>query len=106
MYRKVRKSFASLIQPGLRPMRSEFCTFDAELSTVNSQQGLGSWSVHASPLECTVSKNVPVNPLESALTRLLGLKSFRFRTYEKRGGGGWVLGVQTGRMADRVDREQ
>ena len=133
-------------------MRSEFCTFDTELSTVNSQPGLCSWSVHAGSLEmqthqecpprwitrleCTLTNNGlecpvansldlkspgitaswpfrgpevlwrsskavtpleyaltrhrqgPVNPLESALTRLLGLKSFRFCTYKKRGGGG------------------
>src|SRR5713101_8065647 len=41
-------------------------------------------------LECALTRHRqgPVNPLESALTRLLGLKSFRFCTYKKRGGGG------------------
>jgi len=42
------------------------------------------------PLECALTRHRqgPVNPLESALTRLLGLKSFRFCTYKKKGGGG------------------
>src|SRR6266852_3530479 len=104
--RDLPKSFANLIQPGLRPVRSPFCTCDAELSTINSQRGLCAWSVRAgpwetqthqecppgrtSPLECALTRHGqgPVNPLESALTRLVGLKSFGFCTYVKRGGGG------------------
>ena len=72
-------------------MRSEFCTFDAELSTVNSQQGLGAWSVHAgslemqthqecppgriTPLECTLTNNCLVGSLECPVTNSLDLNS-------------------------------
>ncbi len=41
----------------------------------------------ASPLECALTKNAPASLLESALTKLLDLKSFRFHTYKKHPGG-------------------
>ncbi len=97
-------SFANLIRRGLWPVRSEFCTFDAELSTVNSQQGLGSSSVHArslemqthrkcppkriTPLEYALTKNVPATPLECALANSLDLKCPGMNTYKKGGVGG------------------
>jgi len=40
-----------------------------------------------SRLEYAVAKNAPTTPLESALTKLLDLKSFRFRSYKKHPGG-------------------
>src|SRR5712692_6375679 len=42
-----------------------------------------------SPLEWIITRHrrVPTSPLESALTKLLALKSFRFRTYVKHRGG-------------------
>jgi hypothetical protein len=40
------------------------------------------------PLESALTKNEPVTPLESADPKTLDLKSFRIRTYEKRGGRG------------------
>src|SRR5713226_6006953 len=85
-------------------MRFQFCTFDAELSTINSQQGLGSSSAHAgsfemqthqecpprriTPLEYALTKNAPATPLESALANSLHLKPRRMNTYKKRGVGG------------------
>ncbi len=85
------KSFANLIQPGRRPVRSGFWTFDAELSTVNSQQGLCAWSVHAgslemqthqecpprraTPLECTDTRHRRAPVLESTLANSLDLNS-------------------------------
>src|SRR2546426_9305259 len=39
----------------------------------------------ATPLEFADTKNTPATPLECALAKLLDLKSFRFRTYEKVG---------------------
>ena len=39
-----------------------------------------------SPLEYAHTKNAPTTPLESALTKLLDLKSFRFRSYKKHPG--------------------
>jgi hypothetical protein len=40
------------------------------------------------PLESALPQNARVTPLESALTNLKDLKSFRIRTYKKRGEGG------------------
>ena len=42
-------------------------------------------------LESALEKNAPVTPLGSALTKLLNLKSFRIRTYEKWRGEGTLL---------------
>ena len=44
---------------------------------------------HVNPLEWVATRHLRTlaNPLESALTTLLALKSFRFRTYKKTGGG-------------------
>ncbi len=65
-------------------MRSEFCTFDAELSTVNSQQGLClEMQTHhqecppgqITPLECTDTRYRRAPALESTLTNSLDLKS-------------------------------
>jgi hypothetical protein len=72
-------------------VRSGFCTFDAELSTVNSQQELCAWSVHAGSLEmqthqecpprritrleCTLTNNDLAGSLECPLTNSLHLKS-------------------------------
>ncbi len=42
-----------------------------------------------SPLECAVTKNAPVSPLESTPTNSFDLKPFRMNTYEKRWVGGW-----------------
>src|SRR5712691_1559554 len=85
------KSFANLIQPGLQLVRSEFCTFDAELSTANSQQGLSARSVRAgslemqthqecpprwiTSLECTLTKNGLGGSSECPITNSLDLKS-------------------------------
>ncbi len=82
------KSFAN--QTGLWLVRSEFCTFDTELSTVNSQPGQCSWSVHADSLEmqthherpprritlleCTLTNNGFVDSLECLVTNSLDLK--------------------------------
>ncbi len=41
-----------------------------------------------SPLQCTVTKNEPVSPLESALTQSLDLKCPGMNTYKKRRVGG------------------
>src|SRR5712691_4878444 len=76
-------------------MRSGFCTFDAELSTVNSQQGLCAWSVHASslemrthrecppgratPLQCTDTCHWRAPALESTLRNSLDLNSPRIK---------------------------
>src|SRR5579863_7255302 len=38
------------------------------------------------PLQSALTENARITPLESALTKLLDLKSFRIRTYEKRWG--------------------
>ena len=46
-------------------MRSEFCTFDTELSTLNSQPGLCSWSVHAASLEMQTHQECPPRPITS-----------------------------------------
>src|SRR3989442_7324731 len=46
-----------------------------------------------SRLEYAVAKNAPTTPLESALTKLLDLKSFRFRSYKKHPGGPLPLGL-------------
>ena len=53
-----------------------------------------SLSTMVSPLQCVVAKNAPANPLKSVLTKTLDLKSFGFRTYEKRGGGGLLLSLR------------
>ncbi len=45
----------------------------------------------ANPLESVVTKNAPVTPLQSALTKSLDLKSFRFRSYKKRWVGGYLV---------------
>jgi hypothetical protein len=75
------------------PVHSGFCTFDAELSTVNSQQGLCASSVRAgslelqthqecpprriTPLECTDTRHRRAPALESTLTNSLDLNSPR-----------------------------
>src|SRR5712692_8007015 len=46
-----------------------------------------------SPLEYALTKNAPATPLEFTLTKSLDLKSFRFRSYKKRGGGGCLVHV-------------
>jgi hypothetical protein len=43
------------------------------------------------PLQSALTENARITPLESALTKLLDLKSFRIRTYEKRWGEGCKL---------------
>jgi hypothetical protein len=40
------------------------------------------------PLESALPQNAPITPLQSALTNSLDLKSFRIRTYKKKGGRG------------------
>src|SRR5712691_3265499 len=96
------KSFANLIQPGLQLVRSEFCTFDAELSTANSQQGLSARSVRAgslemqthqecpprwiTSLECTLTKNGLGGSSECPITNSLDLKSPGIRASWPAGG--------------------
>ena len=40
-----------------------------------------------SRLDYALTKNAPATPLQSTLTKLLDLKSFRFRSYKKTPGG-------------------
>ncbi len=47
----------------------------------------GSALNRVSPLEYAFTKNAPATPLQSTLTKLLDLKSFRFRSYKKTPGG-------------------
>jgi len=47
----------------------------------------GSALNRVSRLDYALTKNAPTTPLESALTKLLDLKSFRFRSYKKHPGG-------------------
>ncbi len=47
-------------------------------------------SVPASPLQCTLTRNARASALESALAKLLNLKSPGMNTYKKRGEGGIV----------------
>jgi len=47
----------------------------------------GSALNRVSRLDYALTKNAPATPLESALTKLLDLKSFRFRSYKKHPGG-------------------
>jgi hypothetical protein len=50
--------------------------------------GMKDASRKITPLQSALAKNSFVTPLESALTNSLHFKSFRIRTYEKRGGRG------------------
>ena len=59
----------------------------AQLAGTRRIRGI-SLSTMVSPLECVVTKNAPLSPVEYVLTKTLDLKSFGFRTYEKRVGGG------------------
>ena len=93
------KSFANLIQRGLWPVRSEFCTLDSGLSTVNSQPRLFGLPVRPSPLECALAKNASVSLVESALTKSLDLKSFRIRTYKKHVGVSPLAALSAGSRA-------
>src|SRR2546425_896564 len=52
----------------------------------------GSALNRVSRLDYALTKNAPATPLESALTKLLDLKSFRFRSYKKHRGGPPSLG--------------
>src|SRR5437879_9003729 len=47
----------------------------------------GSALNRVSRLDYALTKNAPATPLESTLTKLLDLKSFRFRSYKKHPGG-------------------
>ena len=49
------------------------------------------WSMPASPLECTLTRNAPANPLDSALTKSLDLNLLGIKLLQKRGGGGTPL---------------
>jgi len=51
-------------------------------------------SALASPLQCAHTKNVSVNPLESAITKSLELKSPEMSTYKKPGGGPLPLALR------------
>ena len=69
-------AFETRFSPHLRP------------AVITATPGLNGISL----LEFTLTKNAPVSPLECALTKSLDLKSFRIRTYKKRGGGEVILG--------------
>ena len=65
-----------------------FCllsTTDCSIVTLRPTSAL------ASPLQCAHPKNVPVNPLESALTKSLDLKSPEINTCRKCGGSPLLL---------------
>lgn len=49
---------------------------------------LSSPSISVSPVECAITKNAPASALESALTKLLDLKSPGINSYKKCGGWG------------------
>src|SRR5712692_10597780 len=48
-------------------------------------------SMLVSPLECADTKKWPASPLESAVTKLLDLKSLRMNRYRKTAGGGFDM---------------
>src|SRR5215831_16566397 len=46
--------------------------------------------VHVSLLECAVTQNTTLSALECAVAKIPSSKSFRMRSYKKRGGGGYL----------------
>src|SRR5271168_4221565 len=82
--------------PVSSPQAARLSSFSSSTELVNPTGLLPSFhevlkvdrSNNLSPLESALTKNRRVTHLESALPKSLDLKSFRIRTYEKRGGRG------------------
>src|SRR5215470_11645049 len=47
-------------------------------------------NVQVSALECAVTQNATLSALECAVAKMPSRKSFRMRSYKKRGGGGYL----------------
>ncbi len=60
----------------------------------------GSALNRVSRLDYAHTKNAPATPLESTLTKLLDLKSFRFRSYKKHGGAPLLPPTDQGAAAE------